>query len=65
MIDKTQMRYDGRSKFHGRGHLDIIFTSCKKIILINVFYVPNMNKDLISGDLWNMEGINLCMDQVK
>ena len=48
---EVQMRNEGRSKVLGKGTIEVVFTSEKKITLVNVLYVPDMNRNFISGDL--------------
>ena len=44
------MGNDGRSMALGKGTIEVVFTSEKMTTLINVLYVPNMNKNFIRGD---------------
>ena len=39
----------GRSKELGKGTFEVVFTAGKKITLVKVLYVPDMNRNLISG----------------
>ncbi|RVW44269.1 Retrovirus-related Pol polyprotein from transposon TNT 1-94 [Vitis vinifera] len=48
---EVQMGNEGRSKVLGKGTIEVAFTSGKRVTLINVLYVPDMNKNLVSGDL--------------
>ena len=48
---EVQMRNEGRSKVLGKGTIEVVFTSEKKITLVNVLYVPDINRNFISGDL--------------
>ncbi|RVW79629.1 Retrovirus-related Pol polyprotein from transposon TNT 1-94 [Vitis vinifera] len=54
---EVQMGNEGRSKVLGKGTIEVVFTSDKKVTLINVLYVPDMNKNLVSGDLLGKPGI--------
>ena len=38
------------TKVLGIGNVDIVFPSRKKLTLTNVFHVPKMNRNLVSGD---------------
>ena len=44
------MGNEKRCKVHGIGNVDLVFTSGKKVILTNVFHVPDMSRNLVSGD---------------
>ncbi|GJY80322.1 zinc finger, CCHC-type containing protein [Tanacetum coccineum] len=46
------------SKVIGSGNVEIQFTSGKKLILMNVLYVPNIRKNIVSG-------FKLCKSRVK
>ena len=46
------------SKVNGIGNVDLVFRSGKKVILTNVFHVPDMSRNLASGDL-------LCKTSIK
>ena len=48
---EIQMGNEGRSKVLGKGTIELFFTSEKKIVLVNALHVPNMNRNLVSGDL--------------
>ena len=45
------MENEGKSNVLGKGNVELIFTSGKKVILISVLHVPNMNRNLVSGVL--------------
>ena len=51
------MGNEKRFKVHGIGNVDLVFTSSKKVILTNVFHVPDMSRNLVSGDLLCKPGI--------
>lgn len=59
------MGNEGRSKVLGKGTIEVVFTSGKKITLINVLYVPYMNKNLVSGDLLGKSGIKAVFESGK
>ncbi|RVW39390.1 hypothetical protein CK203_096135 [Vitis vinifera] len=46
---EVQMGNEGKSKVLGKGTIEVVFTSGKKVTLKNVLYVPDMNKNLVSG----------------
>ena len=51
------MGNEGRSKVFGKGSVELLFTSGRKITLANVLHVPDMNRNLVSGDLLGKPGI--------
>ncbi|RVW54011.1 Copia protein [Vitis vinifera] len=59
---EVQMGNEGRSKVLGKGTIEVVFTSSKKVTLINVLYVPDMNKNLVSGDLLGKPGIKAVFE---
>lgn len=56
------MENEGRSKVIGKGNVELIFSSGKKITLTNVLHVPEMNRNLASGVLLGKPGINLFLN---
>ena len=54
---EVQMGNEMRSKVLGKDTIEVVFTSEKEITLVNELYVPNMNRNLISGDLLSKPGI--------
>ena len=62
---EVQMGNEGRSKVLGKGTIEVVFTSGKKVALINVLYVPDMNKNLVSGDLLGKPGIKAVFESGK
>ena len=54
---QVQMGNEGRSKVVGVGNVDLNFTSGKKVTLTNVLHVPDMSRNLVSGDLLGKPGI--------
>ncbi|CAA3002976.1 wall-associated receptor kinase 2, partial [Olea europaea subsp. europaea] len=54
---EIQMGNEGRSKVIGKGNVELLFTSGKKITLTNVLHVPEMNRNLASGVLLGKLGI--------
>ena len=59
------MGNERRSKVLGKGIIEVVFTSSKKITLVNVLYVPNMNRNLISGDLLSKPSIKVVFESDK
>ncbi|XP_058755031.1 uncharacterized protein LOC131628179 [Vicia villosa] len=47
----VQMGNEVRSRVVGTGSVELNFTSGKKVTLVNVLHVPDMNRNLVSGDL--------------
>lgn len=45
----SQMGNEVRSKVLGKGSIELVLTSGKKIVLANVLHVPEMNRNLVSG----------------
>lgn len=62
---EIQMGNEWRSKVIGKGDVEIIFTSRKKITLTNVLYVPKMNKNLASWVLLEKSGIKSVFELGK
>ena len=62
---EVQMGNDGRSKVLGIGNVEIVFTSGKRVTLTNVFHVPEMNRNLVSGDLLGKPGIKSVFESGK
>ena len=60
-----QMGNEGRSKVLGKGAIEVVFTSEKKITLVNVLYVSDMNRNLISGDFLSKPGIKVVFESNK
>ena len=47
------MGNEGKSNVLGKGNVELIFTSGKKVILISVLHVLNMNRNLVTLVLLN------------
>ena len=56
------MSNEGRSKVLGKGIIEFVFTSEKNITLVNVLYVPDMKRNLISGELLSKLGIKVVFE---
>ena len=52
-------------KVHGKGSVELHFTSGKKITLINVFYVPEIRKNLVSVNLLCKSGLKIVLESDK
>ena len=48
---EAQMGNEGRPKVFGKGNVELAFTSSKNMTLNNILLVPNMNRNLDSGDI--------------
>ena len=53
------------SKVLGKGTIEVVFTSRKKFTLVNVLYVSDINRNLISGDLLNKSSIKVVFESSK
>ena len=62
---KVQIGNEGRSKVLDKGTIEDVFTSEKNITLVNVLYVPDMNRNLISGDFLSKPGIQVVFESGK
>uniref|UniRef100_F6H3T4 ABC transporter G family member 40 n=1 Tax=Vitis vinifera TaxID=29760 RepID=F6H3T4_VITVI len=62
---EVQMGNEGKSKVLGKGTIEVVFTSGKKVTLKNVLYVPDMKKNLVSGDLLGKPGIKAVFESGK
>ncbi|KAL6351005.1 hypothetical protein AAG906_031591 [Vitis piasezkii] len=59
---KVQMGNEGRSKVLGKGTIEVVLPP-QKVTLINVLYVPDMNKNLVSGDLLGKPVSKRCLNR--
>ena len=50
---------------HGKGTIEIFFTSGKKLTLINVLHVPKIRKNLVSTNLLCKKGIKAVLESDK
>ncbi|GKE94702.1 hypothetical protein Tco_1579557, partial [Tanacetum coccineum] len=53
------------SKVIGSGHVEIQFTSGKKLTLMNVLHVPNIRKNLVSGFKHCKSGVKAVIESDK
>ncbi|KAL6312584.1 hypothetical protein AAG906_005984 [Vitis piasezkii] len=58
---EVQMGNEGKSKVLGKGTIEIVLPP-QKVTLTNVLYVPDMNKNLVSGDLLGKPGIKAVFE---
>ena len=61
----VQMDNEGRSKVLSKGTLEVVFISGKNITLVNVLYVPDMNKNLISANFLSKPSIKVMFESGK
>ena len=54
-----------KSRVIGKRNVKIVFTSGKKVTLTNVLHVPDMNRNLVSGDLLSKPGIKVAFELGK
>lgn len=59
------MGNENRSKVHVKGSIELSFISGKKIMLVNVLHVPDMNRNLVSDDLLGKPGIKTVYESGK
>lgn len=59
------MENHNKSKVFGTGTVDINFTSGKKLTLINVLYVPEIRKNLVSASLLCKKGMKTVLESDK
>ena len=45
--------------------IEVLFTFGKKVTLVNVLYVPEMSRNLVSGDLLGKPGIKVVFESGK
>ena len=62
---EVQMGNEVRSKVVGTGSVELNFTSGKKVTLVNVLHVPDINRNLVSGDLLGKPGIKSVYESGK
>lgn len=62
---EVQMGNEVRSKVVGTGTVELNFTSGKKVTLVNVLHVPEMSRNLVSGDLLGKPGIKSVYESGK
>ncbi|KAI5406023.1 hypothetical protein KIW84_052687 [Lathyrus oleraceus] len=62
---EVQMGNEVRAKVVGTGSVELNFTSGKKVTLVNVLHVPDMNRSLVSRDLLRKPGIKSVYESGK
>ncbi|XP_022891036.1 uncharacterized protein LOC111406071 [Olea europaea var. sylvestris] len=62
---EIQMGNEVQSKVIGKGNIDIIFTFGKTVSFTNVLHVPEMNRNLVSGNLLEKWGIKCVCESGK
>ena len=50
---------------HGKGVVDLQFTSSKKLVLTKVLHVPDMRKNLESAERLNKSGLKVVLESDK
>jgi hypothetical protein len=63
--EKVLMGNHNSAKVHGKGTVEIQFTSENKLILTNVFHVPEIKKNLVSANLLCKKGIKAVIESDK
>lgn len=62
---EVQMENEVRYKVVGTGSVELNFTSGKKVTLVNVLHAPDMNRNLVSGDLLGKSSIKSIYESDK
>lgn len=62
---EVQMGNEVRSRVVGVGSVELNFTSGNKVTPINVLHVPDMNRNLVSGDLLGKSRIKFVYESGK
>ena len=55
--EKVLMGNNDTANVHGKGTVELQFTSGKKLVLLNVFHVPDVRKNLVSASLLCKKGL--------
>ena len=53
------------AKVHGKGTVELQFTSRKKLILMNVFHVHDVRKNMIFASLLRKKGLKAVLEAEK
>ena len=56
------MGNNGTTKVEGKGTVELQFASGKKLTLINVLYVPEIRKNLVSANLLCKKGVKAVIE---
>jgi hypothetical protein len=59
---QVQMGNNGTAKVEGKGTVELEFASGKKLTLINVLYVPEIRKNLVSANLLCKKGVKAVIE---
>jgi hypothetical protein len=59
---QVKMGNNDTTKVEGKGTVELQFTSGKKLILINVLYVPKIRKNLVSTNLLCKKGVTVVIE---
>ncbi|KAJ4956023.1 hypothetical protein NE237_012806 [Protea cynaroides] len=62
---KVMMENNDTTRVLGKGTVEISFTSKKKLVLVNVLFVPEIRKNLISTNLLCKKGIKIILESDK
>ena len=54
-----------RAKVHGKGIVEVKMSSSKKLVLTNVFHVPNIKKNLVSANFLCKSGVKVVIESDK
>ena len=63
--EEVQMGNGSRASVSGKGTIELNFTSGKKLTLLNVLFVPDIRKNLISVDLLDRRGFKISVESGK
>ena len=63
--EEVQMGNGSRASVRGKGTVELNFTSGKKLTLLNVLFVPDIRKNLISVDLLDRRGFKISVESGK
>ena len=53
------------AKVHGKGSVELQFTSGKKLLLVNVLHVPDVRKNLMSANMLCKKGFKTVLESEK
>jgi hypothetical protein len=59
------MRNSTTTKVVGKGTVELKFTSGKVVTLVDIFYAPEIQKNLVSGNLLSKHGYKLVFESEK
>ena len=59
---QVKMGNNNTTKVEGKGTVELQFTSGKKLILINVLYVPEIRKNLVFANLLCKKGVTVVIE---